>query len=139
MGKWAKGQTGNPDGRAKDHVLTTALNKALNEYVQVKGDKEKSPKKIRRIQQLTGALLDQAAKGNIQALQLVFDRIEGKVKSEVDVTTAGQPLTFQSEALSDFASFLAGSVAGEADRAAEDVGTERSVLSDPVRSGETRH
>ena len=136
---WKEGESGNLDGRTKDHVLTKALNKALSEYVEVKTDKEEAPKKIKRIAQLTGALLDQAAKGNIQAMQLVFDRVEGKVKSEVDVTTAGQPLTFQSEALSDFASFLAGSIAGEADSPASDVGSDGSVLSDPVRSGETRH
>ena len=75
----------------------------------------------------------------VAAAQALLDRGWGKPKQDVDVTTAGQPLTFQSEALSDFASFLAGSVAGEADQSAEDVGTERSVLPDPVRSGETRH
>lgn len=79
------------------------------------------------------------ASARVAAAQALLDRGWGKPQSKVDVTTDGKPLTFQSEALSDFASFLAGSVAGEADSAAEDVGTERSVLPDQVRSGETRH
>ena len=79
------------------------------------------------------------ASARVAAAQALLDRGWGKPQSKIDVTSDGERLTFQSEALSDFASFLAGSVTGEADRATEDVGTERSVLPDQVRSGETRH
>ena len=93
------------------------------------------------IKVLSGIMNEKSAPpaSRVAAAEALLNRGWGKPQSHVDVTSAGERLTFQSEALSDFASFLAGSVAGEADRAAEDVGTERSVLPDPVRSGETRH
>ena len=135
---WKKGESGNPKGRLIEKALTDQIRLALNEVVEV-DDKEGKKKKVKRLRLLATSLVDSAINGSHQHAALVLDRVEGKVRQDHDVTTAGQPLTFQSEALSDFASFLAGSVAGEADRAPEDMGTERSVLPDPLRSGETRH
>ena len=142
MGKWAKGQSGNPNGRALEAALRKKLNAPArddqgNEILEE--DQSGKRRQVKNLDLVAAELVRKAKKGDINAIQECFNRIDGRVKQEHDVTTAGQPLTFQSEALSDFASFLAGSIGGEADREASDVGADGSVLPDQVRSGETRH
>ncbi len=73
------GQSGNPAGRPKGSgkkLFTDALRAALED-----------PKKI---QELIGAILEKALKGDIYAIREIVDRLEGKaeqsIKAEVDAT-----------------------------------------------------
>ena len=84
--KWRKGQSGNPAGRPVGKLsLTTQLKKFL----------EANPDRVLNVVQ---ALYRAALTGNIQALQEIFNRIDGKVterhelEAKVPVTLVFQPV-----------------------------------------------
>lgn len=70
-----KGEVRNPHGRPKKEVCLTSIVKAeLDEIMQTKdGDK------LTKVQILGKALVNQAIKGNMTAVSMIWDRIEGKV------------------------------------------------------------
>jgi len=76
--QWKPGQSGNPGGKAKGQSLTAVLRELLNEIP--KGDTAKLKERIVK------ALLDKALKGDTKALDLIFERSDGKVKDELEVT-----------------------------------------------------
>ena len=73
------GQSGNPSGRPKG--LTTLLNEALE------ADDFDAARKLIR------ATIINAARGNGTALKLIWDRAEGQVKQEVEMTTNVNAMT----------------------------------------------
>lgn len=65
--KWKKGQSGNPKGRPKG---TLSLTSQLKKYL------EADPL---RVESLVVALYDMALTGNYQAMNEIFNRVDGKV------------------------------------------------------------
>ena len=64
---WRKGQSGNPKGRPKESL---SLTNYLRQFLK------RNPKEVHNV---VMALLTAAKTGNIQALQEIFNRIDGKV------------------------------------------------------------
>lgn len=76
-GKFAPGASGNPSGKSKTQWLTNALRMELAE----------NPGRARKI---ATKILDMAEEGDLQAANIVFDRLEGKPVQtvEIDATVA---------------------------------------------------
>ena len=70
-----KGQSGNPGGRGSDKQFRQALMISLKETAG-------NFKKIRKV---TDALVTKAIEGNVQAIALIADRIDGKVEQRESV------------------------------------------------------
>lgn len=86
------GESGNPAGRPKgSRNLSTILREMLSEEVEIEieGKKEKCEFQEAIVKQL----LRKANKGNLRAIQEIFDRVDGKAKQQVDVTTKGEQIT----------------------------------------------
>jgi hypothetical protein len=75
---WKKGQSGNPNGRAKDKLWADAIRIAVNEAYE-DGDKKK-------LRVLADRLVDKALEGEISAMKEIGDRLDGKAAQSVDVT-----------------------------------------------------
>jgi hypothetical protein len=72
------GQSGNPQGRPPGSKnLSTILKELLEEEVDIDG--EKLPFKTAIIKKL----IFKAHRGNLRAIQEIFDRTEGKAKQEI--------------------------------------------------------
>lgn len=93
-------------GRPKTKLLTDLLTKELKvkKDITIKGiDTETGKETTIRVpmpnrEVLIQALLRQAAKGNINAIREVFDRVEGKPNQAVDLTSLGEKV-FQPPAI----------------------------------------
>ncbi len=84
--QFAKGQSGNPNGRPKITKLTEALREQLAE--EMPGASEKTVAEA-----IARALIREALVGNIAAIKEVFDRAEGKAPMTLDVGNKdGEPL-----------------------------------------------
>lgn len=70
------GQSGNPSGRPKN-VLTKALRKKLEE---VNGDKSNA-------ELVADKLVALALDGNLEAIKIALDRMEGRPRQSINVTT----------------------------------------------------
>jgi hypothetical protein len=68
---WKRGQSGNPGGYSK----TRRMASALNTYIKLSGATE----------DIVAALVQGAKDGNIQHIREIFDRIDGKVPTPVEV------------------------------------------------------
>src|SRR5215831_8656477 len=66
-----KGVSGNPGGRPAGQSLTAELRRQLEQGFTM--------------QHIAKALLDKAASGDIQALRIVFERIDGDVRKAMDL------------------------------------------------------
>jgi len=109
-GKWRPGQSGNPRGRPPNASCLTAL------LTQELANTCSADQKGRTWKELiVEAMMRLAIKGNSTAINTVFERIEGKVKDEVDhsgtVKVVEIPATAADEDDSQLA--LVGSEAGE--------------------------
>jgi hypothetical protein len=84
-GRWTKGQSGNPRGRSKRRRL-------FDDYLR----QALSAKRGEAAKRLVERLVGEAAKGNVQALKLVCERIGGKPRSAEDAAiTNGDELTLE--------------------------------------------
>ena len=90
MAKWKPGQSGNPDGKK----LTAALRRVLNE---VETDEHGTPQRdengneIKKFYRVAKALADKAAGGDTTAIEMCFNRLDGKVPN-VNVEIPVKPL-----------------------------------------------
>ena len=98
--EWKPGESGNPEGRPPGKSITSFLKERLEmgSYTVVKGEllnekMERTGKfvnirmKITSKDELVAALLSQAKKGNIRAIECILDRIEGRPPLSVDIGT----------------------------------------------------
>ncbi len=77
--QFKKGVSGNPKGRPKKgYAIADIFNKIGNEIVEVGGVKMTKKEAIMR------KAYAEASKGNLTALNLIFDRIEGKAKERIE-------------------------------------------------------
>jgi hypothetical protein len=82
--KFKEGESGNPAGRPKgSRNLSTILKEMLTEEIEVKNEDGTVEKK--QLQDvIVRKLITQATnKGNLRAIQEIFDRVEGKAKQEI--------------------------------------------------------
>lgn len=80
---FVKGQSGNPKGRPKKgHTLSDAIKEALD-----KRDVQKGYDKVTRNQAIAEVLTQEALKGNLTAINMVLDRMEGRpmIRQEIDM------------------------------------------------------
>lgn len=78
-----KGVSGNPSGRVKSN-----LNKLLSEYVQI----EDPSTRKKREQLLVEQLVALALTGDLDALEFIWDRLEGKPTQSFDGLPSGTTL-----------------------------------------------
>lgn len=86
---WQPGQSGNPKGLKKGtKQLTTILQKLVDRKIKVRDPFVKSKKKIEMTvgEALNFNLLALGLKGNIKALTLIYDRIEGKAINQMEIS-----------------------------------------------------
>ncbi|GHU98482.1 hypothetical protein FACS189483_06550 [Spirochaetia bacterium] len=76
------GQSGNPGGRPKrDTSLTGILRKELN---------KKGADKVAKKTRIVGKLIELADGGDLAAVKYVFDRIDGRTRETMEITTSGE-------------------------------------------------
>ena len=79
--QWKKGQTGNPNGQPRK---LPSLNFALTKVFGVTSEDE-----VSKIELILEAMYKQAIKkGNVQAANLILDRMHGKPKQAVEISGA---------------------------------------------------
>jgi hypothetical protein len=79
-GRWKPGQSGNPSGKPKgEPTLTPRLRRQLNEICPT--DKLKRP----WVEVLPEQLMTHAMNGNASAIRELWERIDGKVQTNVEV------------------------------------------------------
>lgn len=79
---WKPGQSGNPNGRPKD-ALKDAIQRALAETVEVKKGNKVSKKVANEI--IIEKALELARKGNLKAMELLWDRGYGKAIQAMEI------------------------------------------------------
>jgi len=89
---FVKGQSGNPNGRPKKLPEIDKL------MAEVLGEEKDG---ITAAQAILNMLRGKAAKGDIRAAQLLFDRAYGKSKQQIDVTSQGEKVTVPTIIFSD--------------------------------------
>lgn len=82
--RFKKGQSGNPKGRPPklpklDELLATVMTQERNGVTAAEA--------------VLKALLAKATKGDVRAAELLLDRTFGKLRTDVDVTSAGHAIT----------------------------------------------
>lgn len=78
-----KGQSGNPNGRPKsEQAITPALRRLLAAKREGKT----------RAEHVANVLLSLAENGDVNAIKVVLERVDGKVMDHLDLTSGGQPL-----------------------------------------------
>jgi len=79
--EWKKGQSGNPKGRPRK---LPSLNVALTKVFGVTADDD-----VSKVELILEAMYKQAIKkGNVQAANLILDRMHGKPKQSIQVSGA---------------------------------------------------
>jgi hypothetical protein len=78
---FAKGQSGNPGGRATEKIWRDALLKAVKDKAEKGGG--------RKLEMVAKALVDAACEGDIQAIKELGDRIDGKSPQTIPEGAAG--------------------------------------------------
>ncbi len=77
--RYQKGQSGNPSGKSKLKPLTDRLRMILSEHPE-------------RAQKIAEALISEAENGNLQATNIVLERLEGKPMQQLNITDERQTL-----------------------------------------------
>ncbi len=111
MSKWRKGQSGNPDGKAVTAALRMRANAPAyddggNEILET--DQSGKRRKVKKLEVVADALLHKAMKGDVNAIQEVFNRLDGKV-ANVNVEIPVKPAEEMSH--EELVSFIAGAIA----------------------------
>jgi hypothetical protein len=79
--QWQRGTSGNPAGRPKSITLSEAYRKMLAAI------DETDPQKRTRAEVLAGEMYAKAKTGDVAALKEIADRVEGKAKQTIMLTT----------------------------------------------------
>lgn len=82
------GESGNPKGKPKGtRSLSTILKEMLDEDIEVIEGSSKTKKKFADV--IVRQLMQKANKGDIKAIQEIWDRMEGKAKQTIDQSNTG--------------------------------------------------
>lgn len=85
--RWQQGESGNPLGKSKGEVnITSRLKRELLK------DLPNSKTDSCKADMVVAALVAEAREGNVQAINIILDRLEGKVTDKVEVS--GQAVVF---------------------------------------------
>lgn len=77
---WKPGESGNPGGRPKGRSLTARLRELLDRG-EINGKPIKDGQQVADL--VAKALIKAAVRGNVKALQYIFDRVDGKIPDKV--------------------------------------------------------
>jgi hypothetical protein len=87
-----KGVVTNPNGRPKNSPMITPLVRKYMDLSDIQLREECKKTTLTQKDQIAIAIVKEVKKGGSRHLATVWDRMDGKQKSEVDVTTGGEQL-----------------------------------------------
>ena len=87
-----KGQVNNPHGRPPESPILTPIVKQYMELTNAELNEESKRTDLRQKDIIAMAIVRELKKGSSRQLATVWDRTDGKVKEQVDVTSGGQPI-----------------------------------------------
>lgn len=82
---WQPGQSGNPHGSIPIKLMRDTLMLVLNEE-----STHKKYKGLKRLRRVADTLVAEAESGNVIAIKEILDRVDGKVPSDVKITSNRQ-------------------------------------------------
>ena len=86
-GRFVKGGGGNPTGAGRStKPFRDALMVAINDKIKNSGGDK------RKLRQVAETLVSEALDGNIRAIELISDRLDGKPKQETETVITGDPI-----------------------------------------------
>lgn len=101
---WEKGESGNPKGRPKKLVPSmkiegyklTEINDTIQSIISMTVDELRmvwdNPKSTILEKTVAGALRKSLEKGNLESVETLINRVYGKPKEKVDLTSNGQSI-----------------------------------------------
>lgn len=89
---FAKGQSGNPGGRATEKVWRDAVRRAVHRLVS---DPPIPNKKLKLIDAIAQSLATKAAAGDVQAAKEIGDRLDGKSTQPISGDSEGGPINIR--------------------------------------------
>ena len=78
-GQFVKGKSGNPSGRPKNQTFTKELRAFMSEVDPVMG--------VQRLEYIVNVLYAKACEGDIKAIQMIMNRIDGLPTKHVETKT----------------------------------------------------
>lgn len=102
--RWKPGESGNPKGRPKKPVLTmkvegyklAEINDTIQMMCSMTAEELKkiwdNPKSTILERTIASALKKSIEKGNLDSMETLLNRVYGKPKEKVDITTAGEKI-----------------------------------------------
>jgi hypothetical protein len=90
---WAKGQSGNPDGRPAEKPMRDALELELAQE-QDATDFDGEVRKFRRLRLVARALVNKAIEGDVASIRDVIDRMDGKAAQTFAGTASDGSINF---------------------------------------------
>ena len=103
--QWEKGESGNPKGRPKKLVPSlkiegyklAEINDTIQSIISMTLDELKmvwdNPKSTILEKTVAGALRKSLEKGNLESVETLINRVYGKPKEKLDVTSDGKPIS----------------------------------------------
>jgi hypothetical protein len=103
--QWEKGESGNPKGRPKKLVPSlkiegyklAEINDTIQSIISMTVDELKmvwdNPKSTILEKTVAGALRKSLEKGNLESVETLINRVYGKPKEKLDVTSDGKPIS----------------------------------------------
>jgi hypothetical protein len=103
--QWEKGESGNPKGRPKKLVPSlkiegyklAEINDTIQSIISMTVDELKmvwdNPRSTILEKTVAGALRKSLEKGNLESVETLINRVYGKPKEKLDVTSNGQPIS----------------------------------------------
>jgi hypothetical protein len=87
MPAWKPGQSGNPEGKAmqaalRKRLLAPAFDDKGNEIIE-KDETSGKRRNVKKLELVADALIKRALKGDVQAINTCFDRIDGKPRQDI--------------------------------------------------------
>jgi hypothetical protein len=78
-GQFIKGESGNPSGRPQNQTFTKELRAFMNELDSVLG--------VQRIEYIVSVLFNRACEGDLSAIKMIMDRVDGLPTQHVETRT----------------------------------------------------